>query len=77
MKVDINELTLDDLEEAEAALGEPVTQMLAGNAIPVRVLKVFAWVLGKKDNPELTLEEVGQVKVMSFVDEEDPTDASA
>jgi len=69
---DLDDLTLDEVELIEdTAGGVPFSEVNYGSA---KGMKAFAYALMRRDNPEVTLEEVGKVKIVGFetADEEMP-----
>jgi len=68
---DMDDLTLDEVEEIEDLSGAAFSEMNFGSA---KAMKSVAFVLMKRTNPELSLADVGKVKVIDFLpaDEEMP-----
>jgi len=69
---DLDDLTLDEVELIEdTAGGVPFSEVNYGSA---KGMKAFAYALMRRDNPDVTLEEVGKVKIVGFesADEEMP-----
>lgn len=69
---DMDDLTLDEVEEIEErAGGEAFSELNFGSA---RVMKSVAFTLMKRSNPDLDFAEVGKVKMLDFLpsDEEMP-----
>ena len=69
---DLDDLTLDEIEQIEdLAGGVAFSEINYGAA---KGMKAFTFVLLKRSNPDVTMEEVGAVKVASFAeaDEEMP-----
>jgi len=69
---DMDDLTLDEVEEIEErAGGVPFSELNFGAA---KAMKAIAFVLMKRSNPELDMLDVGSVKVIDFLppDEEMP-----
>src|SRR6186713_535372 len=69
---DLDDLTLDEVEEIEdQSNGVPFSEINYGSA---KGMKAFAYVLMKRNNPELTMADVGKVKIVSMEtpDEEMP-----
>jgi hypothetical protein len=69
---DLDDLTLDEVEQIEEQSGGvPFSEVNYGSA---KGMKAFAYVLMKRNNPDLTMEDVGRVKIVSLEspDEEMP-----
>ena len=65
---DLDDLTLDEMEQIEELAGAAFSEINYGSA---KGIKAFTFVLVKKTRPELTMEEVGQIKVASFIPAEE------
>lgn len=67
MSIQINpdDLTLDELEELDELLPGGVSAITSG-AIPVRAMRVIAYIVTKRDNPAFTLEDAGKFKLADF-----------
>ena len=61
LTLDIEDLTLDEVEEIEDITGESLDNMAAVKR--GRMIKALVFVVLKRDNPDLTLEEVGEMKM--------------
>jgi hypothetical protein len=65
---DIDDLTLNEMEEIENLAGQTFGEL---NYAGAKTMKAFTFVLMKRDNPAITMEEVGNIKVASFVEGEE------
>lgn len=64
LKLDPNVLTVGDLADFEAASGESWNDVFAKGEQPSgKALTALVWVLGRRENPEFTLEAARNVKV--------------
>jgi hypothetical protein len=63
----VDDLTLNELETLEEAIGVPFDQMEFGSA---KVLKHFAHLLISKTNPDFTLEDAGKLPISALMEEE-------
>jgi hypothetical protein len=63
MNFDPEDLTLDEVEEVEEFLGASIDSVLTGDRPKGRALKAIVWVAAKRTNPDITLEEVGKLKL--------------
>jgi hypothetical protein len=68
VKYDLDDLTLDEMEEVETLAGASFSEI---NYASAKGLKAFTFVLMKRNNPNITMEEIGQVKVAAFVEPEE------
>ena len=72
VEYDLDDLTLDEMEQfEELAGGVPFSEMNYGSA---KVMKAIATILLRRDNPAISAEEIGRVKLIDFnpADEEMP-----
>lgn len=61
---DLDDLTLDEIELIEeTAGGIPFSEVNYGSA---KGMKAFAFALMKRNDPNITLEDVGKVKIVGF-----------
>ena len=65
---DLDDLTLDEMSEIEEHAGAVMSDINYGAA---KSMKAVAYVLLKRDNLEVTWEEVGKVKVLGFMPAEE------
>jgi len=64
IEYDLDDLTLDEIETIEdTAGGVPFSEVNYGSA---KGMKAFAFVLMRRGNPEITMEEVGKTKIVAF-----------
>ena len=61
LTIDIEDLTLDEVEEIEEITGESLDNMAAVRK--GRMLKALAFIILRRDRPDITLEEVGAMKM--------------
>lgn len=69
LTVNLDELTLDDLDAIEELTGAPFTAI--GQNINAKTLRALAFVSLRRDYPDITTEDVGRLKVK--IDKPDPT----
>jgi hypothetical protein len=67
LTVDPEDLTLDEVEEVEETLGVSIDQAFAEGRPKAKALKVVLWVILRRDQPELTLDEVGAMKIKGLM----------
>ena len=70
----VDDLTLDELEQLEEAIGVPFDQMEFGSA---KVLKHFAHLLISKSDPTYTLEDAGKLPISALMEEEEEEEDDA
>lgn len=63
VKIDPEDMTLDELEELEDRIGGSFDEAFDAGKPKVAVLKVIVWILRRRDEPALTLDDVGSVKL--------------
>lgn len=61
---DMDDLTLDEVEEIEGSADASLSEMDFGSA---KAMKAIAFTLMKRSNPALEMSEVGKVKLLDFV----------
>lgn len=69
---DLDDLTLGEMEEIEEiAGGVPFAELSFGSA---KVLRAYAYVLMRRRHPEITMDEIGRIRLVELVppDEEMP-----
>ena len=72
VEYDLDDMTLDEVEVVEdMAGGVPFSEVNYGS---IKGMKAFAYALMRRDNPDITMEEVGKLKLIAFdsPDEEMP-----
>ncbi len=60
---DINELDLGELEDFAAATGIDPMQLQDGWQPTLKAVRAFVWLVKRRDDPALTLEDARRVKV--------------
>lgn len=81
--VTLDTLTLDDLEALEDITGRPFDEVFVKGRPKAKALKALAFISLRRDHPELTLEDVGSIAVVTgdapdpAAEPVDPTDAAA
>lgn len=73
LEVDINSLTLDELDTVEEITGRPFTDL--GQRINAKALRALAFVTLRRTYPDLTMEEVGALRIALAA--QDPTGPAA
>jgi hypothetical protein len=57
---DFESLTLEEVEILENLTGDSIDQAFANGKPKGKALKAFIWVVGKRDNPNFTIEEASK-----------------
>lgn len=73
----LDDFTIDEIEELETALGTGFDQFSAPGSKKAPLLRAVAWIVGKRDNPDFTLEDAGRIRITMSEAEVPPTPASA
>lgn len=70
-RYDMDDLTLDEVEAIEELAGGAFSELNFGSG---KVLKAVSYTLMRRDHPDLTMEDVGKVKMADMIpaDEEMP-----
>lgn len=61
--IDMNDLTLDELDTIETVCGVTLDQLGQPGQPQAKMIKAIVWVLARRQNPELTLDEVGELRL--------------
>jgi len=75
--IDIEELTIDDIETIEEITGHPIDALGDPKMPKGKILRALALIKARRTDPEATAESVGHLKVNLGGDAERPTEASA
>lgn len=67
MNFDIEELTLDELEVVLEMADSTFKDFEQGNISP-KTLKAVAYVFMKRDNPDVSIEEVGKLTIKTLME---------
>jgi len=70
--IDINDLTLEEVEFIETEGGAPVDVLFGPTGGKARALRLAAWAIGRRDNPEMTYADTGKLKMMDMTMGESP-----
>lgn len=78
MDVNLNDLTIGDLEEIEKISGA-TSEDVFGGKMSAAAIKAIVYVVRRREDPEFTLEDAANVRLVDvdFDDEPDPTSAAA
>lgn len=77
LAVDLNKLTISEVEMIEDITGEPIDALGKPGAKKGRMMRAMAYVVMRRDNPDITLDEVGDLTLVTPEGEGDPTEGAA
>lgn len=78
-RINPDDLTLGEVDDLEGAAGASVAEIFGPAGMRAKHLIAVVWVLGRRDNPEFSLDDARAVKVGELVvegGEADPTSAA-
>lgn len=77
MKIDMNTLTLGELEVFEERAGVPFAS-LSGDTFPIKAVRALVFIVRRRDDPEVTWEQIGEMRLtdVQLDYETDPTSAA-
>ena len=75
IQLDIESLTLREVEDFEEACGLRIGAIEDWRALPAKALRALVWIAGRRDDPAFTFEGAGDVRVVDLSGLV-PTDAS-
>lgn len=71
LSIDFDSLTLDEIEILEEMTGvsiDAIGKRLSGEDAPkAKTMKALAYVASRRENPDITVEEIGQIKLTDLV----------
>lgn len=78
LAVNLNDLTIGDLEDFEDIVGVSFEDAQAGSFRSVKAIKALVFLTMRRDNPAFTIEDARAFKItaLNLGDEVDPTDAA-
>ena len=76
IEVDINEMTLGELAEAEGYCGVSITPVISREDLPANVLMALATVVVRRTDPTFTFAQSADLKIGRFNSAVIPADAS-
>jgi hypothetical protein len=72
-ELDINSLTIGEIEEIEDLGGQPIDSLFSATGKKGKALRAIAFVMKRRENPDFTWEEAGDLRINLSGDEQDPT----
>ena len=61
--MNVNELTLGEVEEVENYAGLPLAALADSNAQKGKLMVALAWIIKRKENPSYTIHEAKKLKM--------------
>lgn len=77
LNFDVEQLTLDDIEELEEHIGTAFDSIFDAGRPRAKALKYIAFILKRRDNPDFTLEDAGKLTISFEAPNVDPPGATA
>jgi hypothetical protein len=76
-KIDINSLRIREIEDIEEITGVSLAESFSGTGKPMgKVLRALGYVVKRRENPDFTLEQAGELVISLADGEVDPTVAA-
>jgi hypothetical protein len=66
--LDFDSLTLEEVELIENLIGESIDEAFGNGKPKGKVLKVFIWVMMKRQNPQFTIEQASKYTLKDALD---------
>ena len=73
--LDINDLTIAEVVEVEERTGLPLDALGQADKPKGKMLQALAFIVKKREDPDYTWEQAGELKISAATDKVDPTDA--
>ena len=80
IEIDPKKLTLDELEELEAFVGQSTEAIFAGTGFSAKAMKALVFIFRRRVDPAFTIEDAGRANLSDITivgGDADPTDAVA
>lgn len=77
LEIDLDFLTVEELEEVEDLTGQGVDTLAQPGVPKAKIMRAIGFVTKKRSDPSFTWEQAGKLKVMLKDDVIPPTDAAA
>ncbi len=75
LEIDVNDLRVREIEELEEIMDCPFDEAFQAGKPKGKFLRAIGYIIKKRDNPEFTLEQAGELRIV--LDEKpDPTPAA-
>jgi len=66
LEIDLNELTIEEVELLEDILDAPFDQAFAANAKRGKAMRALAFIAMRRIDPDVTVEDVGKVRISAL-----------
>lgn len=76
IRINPDDLTIDEIEELDDLLEGGFSSMTNGR-IPVKAMRVIAYLVMRRTEPDFTLEDAGKLKMSDFDMDDDPGEDGA
>lgn len=76
LDLDLGSLTIDEIETIEEIIDGPFDEAFKPGAKKGRTLRALAYTVKRRTDPDITLEDVGRLKIQMGEKQVPPTDAS-
>ncbi len=77
LSIDVSTLTIEEVEIIEDTVDMPFDEAFKPGHKKARLMRALAYIAQRRTNPNVTLEEVGALRIAVTKTEESPTNASA
>jgi len=74
VNLDINDLTLEEVERVEEHLGVPIDVAFGPGSSKAKAIRTIAWVMGQRADPEYTYEQTGTLRMSDLNMGESPAE---
>ena len=74
--IDINDLTIGEIVEIEERTGLPLDALGQADKPKGRMLQALAYIVKRREDPEFTWEQAGELKINTKSEPVDPTDGA-
>ena len=75
LNIDINELTIAEVVEIEERTGLPLDALGQSDRPKGKMLQALAYIVKRRDDPEFTWEQAGELRISAGASDTDPSDA--
>lgn len=75
LDIDLTDLKVREIEELEEITGLPFDECFVTGGMKGKTIRALGYIVKKRDNPDFTLEEAGELRIV-LTSNEDPTTAA-
>ena len=76
LDLDVNDLTIGEMEKVEELSGRPFDDLSKDNAPKAKILRALVTVIKQRTDPSFTWEQAGQISINLLASDVNPTDAA-